>query len=126
VKAAQESANFKGHPYQKQVMKLASTIERHKTMTAAIPIEPTRTVLENNLRVLDSDFALAAFWLCVQPEYYSPKLDHPFNRWHWMPLTLEFDHQGQFRRIDEKAVYYEGGESKSSAGGTISVELCLS
>jgi hypothetical protein len=125
VKAAQEGENFKGHPYQMQVTKSESIVERHKAVTTAIPIEPTRTVLQNHLRVLDSDFALAEFWLCIQLEYYSTKFNHPFNYWHWMPLTLEYDYQGQFRRIDDKVVYYEGGETKSSVGGTISVELYL-
>jgi hypothetical protein len=100
------------------VVKLAATVEQHKSITAATALSQKKLILEQELRGPDSQFALAAFWLMIQVEYYAPRPGQTFNHWHWMPLNLEFDHQGHFRKTDENTVYYEGGESKSSAAGT--------
>jgi hypothetical protein len=118
ISCAKTSANFNGHPYQKQVNKLVASIEQQKRLTDALPLWQKQLILTERLRTDDSQVALAAFWLLIQAEHYAPRLNQPFNHWHWMPLTLEFDHQGHLCDTDDDTIYYEGGESKASSSCT--------
>jgi len=65
--------------------------------------------------------ALAAFWLCIQGGYYAPRENASFNHWRWPPVNLEFDHQGDFRRVGSMRIHYEGGETKSSYKGLLRI-----
>jgi len=74
----------------------------------------------SNLRS-NSKLALAAFWLCIQGGYYAPRDNASFNHWRWPPVNLEFDHQGDFRRVGSMRIHYEGGETKSSYKGLLQI-----